>query len=80
MWGVGCILWEMVVLRRPFLAQSLSQLLADVKLAAYDDHALAAAPYHDALKVGKGMATRTHAVQERAVQERVQARACSPDV
>ena len=70
----------MVVLRRPFLAQSLSQLLADVKLAAYDDHALAAAPYHDALKVGKGMATRTHAVQERAVQERVQARACSPDV
>lgn len=50
MWGVGCVLWEMLTLRRPFAAETLSELLACVCKGEYEEQQLANAPHAPALK------------------------------
>ena len=45
LWGAGCVLYEMLCMRRPFRASHLAELFELVREVKYDEATLAAAPY-----------------------------------
>lgn len=60
-WGVGCVLFELLALAHPFEAPTLAQLMEAVTTMKYDEAALARAPHPHALKVlaaGEGLLHR----------------------
>lgn len=49
-WAFGCVLFELLTLRRAFDAPSLGELAAQISAVSYDEAALEAAPYPAALR------------------------------